>query len=1214
MSNTQLTLRIHESDNLPWVNNLIAAIFYSKYSRELILNNDIILEKLKKIFKFSSNTKENLEEIIRIIDTRIYDISVIVEPDNLNYLNKTNETEKIKELNINYSLYKYLLTNNKQLTAFILPKFLELIGSSCISVERYNSKNYIGLYDIFEYNKGNISRFFNNSAFILKDIKQKDIKKIYHEPKDYILINKWNNENIPDIFKKVSDKDQDEDGIDNKYRLSSTYKKDGDLDITDIIKEQITYNGYYYKLDSCIISDNNTKKNSSRLLTFLTHEDKKYVYLGNVLSTGCTELHELKSYEEVVSIYSKFPCVIFKSNTTFINPDETDINPDEIDNISTYDMKNGSNYTLIYVKFKKIEDEKKEKEAVNKIAKVYKNKIIRAKELKEINELKIQDRIKKIKELKDLEKKLKELEKEKEEKYKKLEEEKQEKVEQLEKEKDKFKQLEKEKEKKLKELEKEKDKLEGEKKADIEKDIKTIEDIKKKISEELPVAKKEDFKNLITLLDEYIQILTNSESDNIKQYEDIEKSIDKIKNIQEEIKDNELKQKEYKRNPDGKKTKYEKNFISNYTHIKIYLDKFIIFIINLLSRQNIIGLIKDEIKDLPDNKKINQILEAISKLPNVDQFQQLNDLLKPTEKKTKEILEAIKTLPNDAKLTTIETLLSPTGAKLDKILDTITELSKQDYKKIIQDAIAQLPKEDNKKLIDDLNAKIDAMQQILLSKIQEQKAVARSKDITLQPEIDDLKRQLQLMGDIQKQLADVSKQDYKKIVDDAISKMPKQDNKKLIDDLNAKMDAMQQTLLSKIQEQRAVARSKDITLQPEIDDLKRQLQLMGDIQKQLADVSKQDYKKIVDDAISKMPKQDNKKLIDDLNAKMDAMQQTLLSKIQEQRAVARSKDITLQPEIDDLKRQLQLMGDIQKQLSEASKTDHTKIVQDLNLKLDNMQKELLEEIKEIKKNSLNSSKSNITLQSEISSLNQQLQLLGEIQKKLSETGYRDNKQLLADMQQELVNFSHKDNEKIILGVQDLLRSFNEQIILKQNEKDIKIHKEHLLLLKEIKSQLDKDVKSRSSSKSKKDDRETELLKLENVELKKQIEILKDIQMKCKRQQKDYERCNKHNMLPYQYIKFKEDELLGAIEEHFKSSKKPSDKIIIEFIFQYFEKNNKVMNLYIIEKYMGDIYDVMKIFNKKYNIENVNITQFYRLLASISIYAKFNDKIKKIFIK
>ena len=371
-----------------------------------------------------------------------------------------------------------------------------------------------------------------------------------------------------------------------------------------------------------------------------------------------------------------------------------------------------------------------------------------------------------------------------------------------------------------------------------------------------------------------------------------------------------------------------------------------------------------------------------------------------------------------------------------------------------------------------------------------------------------------------------------------------------------------------------------------------------------------------------MPKEDNKKLIEDLNAKMDVMQQELIQKIQEQKAVARSRskdNITIQPEIDDLKKQLELMGDIQKQLSDATRIDHTKIVQDLNLKLDTMQQELLgkiKEIREIKKSSSSSIKDNITLQSEITALNQQLQLLGEIQKKLSETGERDNKQLLADMQKELLKYSHKDNELIIKGVQDLLRSFNENIILKQNEKDIKIHKEHLLLLKDIKLQLDKNVKnSNSSSKSKKDDKETELLKLENTELKKQIEILKDIQMKCERQQKDYERCNKHNMLPYKYIKFKEDELLDAIREQFKSkNSKPSDKIIIEFIFQYFEKNNKVMNLYIIEKYMGDIYDVMKIFNKKYNIERVNIKQFYRLLASISIYAKFNDEIKKIFIK
>jgi hypothetical protein len=314
-------------------------------------------------------------------------------------------------------------------------------------------------------------------------------------------------------------------------------------------------------------------------------------------------------------------------------------------------------------------------------------------------------------------------------------------------------------------------------------------------------------------------------------------------------------------------------------------------------------------------------------------------------------------------------------------------------------------------------------------------------------------------------------------------------------------------------------------------------------------------------------------------------------------------------------RQIQLMGDIQKQLSEATKNDHTKIIETLNSKLDDMQQILMDKLQDMQIEKSSSSNDKITLQSEIASLNQQLKLLEDIQTKIAQSGDRDNKQLLQDMQQELLKYSEKDNEKIISGVQDLLRLFNKEIVLKQNEKDVIVHKElernikeQLVLLKDIQSKLDNGDGNNSSNSNCKN--ENNLLKLENTELKQQIEILKDIQSKCKRQQQDYEKCNKHNMLPYKYIKFKEDELLTAIKDNFKGKGKQSDKIIIEFIFKYFEKNNKVMNVYLIEKYMGDIYDVMKIFNKKYNIDDVDIKQFYRLLASISIYAKFNDAIKK----
>ena len=1024
MSSLTLTIpELPDKDikNYSWFNNYIAAILYSQYSRELIYKNDDILKKLKEIFKFTDDTKTNLNDRIRIAtnDNPLINVS---DDNNLSYLNYQNEETIISDLNINTDLYlNYLLTHEKQLTAFFLPKFLEYIKSSLICIERYNGKNYIGMNDmvdyvketrydngIFGFNKQKIEEF----KFKLKQIKQREIKLKYSKLTDYILINKWNNLNKPEIFDEITklDQDDDKDGIDNKYRLSYIYKKNkDDLNIEDKIEEKIVYNDYYYNLDSYIISNNNEKDNS-KLVTCLTYESKKYAYISKL---DCINLTQLKSSSDELNIYSLLPCELFKGKV------HDAIKKD----ITTFNSK--SNYTLIYVKHKKISDVEKAKKDEETRQK--------AEQKREEDRLKAEQKAKKDEETEKTAKFLR---------LAKLEDD-----------------IEK-KNKKLKELELTL--------AEVYKE--DIEEIKKIITFSI---KKDEFNNLKKIINEYIRVLETNQTE-FKRYT-FEEWVKKIYEIYEEINNNN-KRFQLIEAKTGNKSVPDRLFVSFYDNIILYLNKYINFIINLLSRQNTISLLKDEIKDLPDNKKITQILDAIATLPNVDQFNQLNDLLKPTDAKIDQVLNAIATLPNDVKLKKIENLLTPTDAKLTQILEAIAKMPKEDYTKIIQDAIAKLPKED-----------------------------------------------------------------YTKIIQDAIAKMPKEDNKKLIEDLNAKMDVMQQELIQKIQEQKAVARS-------------------------------------------------------------------------------RSKDnITIQPEIDDLKKQLELMGDIQKQLSDATRMDHTKIVQDLNLKLDTMQQELLgkiKEIREIKKSSSSSIKNNITLQSEIVSLNKQLELLGDIQKKLSETGERDNKQLLADMQKELLKYSHKDNELIIKGVQDLLRSFNENIILKQNEKDIKIHKEHLLLLKDIKLQLDKNVKnSNSSSKSKKDDKETELLKLENTELKKQIEILKDIQMKCERQQKDYERCNKHNMLPYKYIKFKEDELLDAIREQFKSkNSKPSDKIIIEFIFQYFEKNNKVMNLYIIEKYMGDIYDVMKIFNKKYNIERVNIKQFYRLLASISIYAKFNDEIKKIFIK
>jgi hypothetical protein len=214
----------------------------------------------------------------------------------------------------------------------------------------------------------NVTNYFNpkkeefNSLNLDKNIKQRDIKLLYSEATDYIIINKWNNINTPSIIEDIikDDNDKDIDGIDNKYRLSSIYKKDGDLDIKDDIEKQITFNGYYYKLDACIITNNDDDINS-QLITCLTNDYTKYIYIGN----KCPDLHEFDWLKKDFSIYSVFPCDLFKP--------KKDISDEEKKKISVFNIKKGSNYTLIYVKSENIQEQKardkaeqKEKEARDK--------------------------------------------------------------------------------------------------------------------------------------------------------------------------------------------------------------------------------------------------------------------------------------------------------------------------------------------------------------------------------------------------------------------------------------------------------------------------------------------------------------------------------------------------------------------------------------------------------------------------------------------------------------------------------------------------------------------------------------------------------------------------------------------------------------------------------------------------------------------------------
>ena len=132
MSSNGLTITIPQKNNKDWFNNFIVSLFYSQYSRELILNKETIKQEIEDIFDFKNNKKiaDIFNEYVKIVDKKNGTTKLAkLDDDNKDMLDFFDDDTKIKIL-IDINFYNYLLTHNKQLTAFILPKILEFIESS----------------------------------------------------------------------------------------------------------------------------------------------------------------------------------------------------------------------------------------------------------------------------------------------------------------------------------------------------------------------------------------------------------------------------------------------------------------------------------------------------------------------------------------------------------------------------------------------------------------------------------------------------------------------------------------------------------------------------------------------------------------------------------------------------------------------------------------------------------------------------------------------------------------------------------------------------------------------------------------------------------------------------------------------------------------------------------------------------------------------------
>ena len=240
-----------------WFNAILMAAFYSQQSRLLIkftskswtpeTITDIKKYKLLMIFKSIVFKYYKDPEAYKNLYSKIKPEIILFYLLELNKTKKqlTGLITKMKKDNMDLSWHP-----------FYINKFYKFLGVKCLDIIIFDNKLYYTL----------------KNDLIKRDIKADPsikIKAIIDANPDVLVIIK----NIPyeTLYNKTNTKLYD------PY-LSTNYKYKHNFNALDI-KNEITFNGYTYKLDSCLLSNFNRDK-GGHVVAGITCRDNKYVYNG----------------------------------------------------------------------------------------------------------------------------------------------------------------------------------------------------------------------------------------------------------------------------------------------------------------------------------------------------------------------------------------------------------------------------------------------------------------------------------------------------------------------------------------------------------------------------------------------------------------------------------------------------------------------------------------------------------------------------------------------------------------------------------------------------------------------------------------------------------------------------------------------------------------------------------------------------------------------
>jgi hypothetical protein len=262
-----------------WFNAILMAAFYSQQSRLL--------------FKFTSKswTPET------ITDSKKYKLLMIFKSIVFKYYKNQREAiefyKKIKpefvllyllQLNKTKNNYKKLLTRVKEKHNLgwnidYIVDFYQFLGIKYLDIIIADNNLYYNLRNDLR-NGGQ-----NTKA-------SDDIKTTIDANPDVLFIVKYD-----DFEKHINNKQK-------KYNpyLSTNFSYENDFNINDV-KDEITFNGYKYKLDSCLLSNHN-KDAGSHSVVGITCLNTRYVYNGWNINTNDKGIKE--------TIVKSNPCSLFK--------------------------------------------------------------------------------------------------------------------------------------------------------------------------------------------------------------------------------------------------------------------------------------------------------------------------------------------------------------------------------------------------------------------------------------------------------------------------------------------------------------------------------------------------------------------------------------------------------------------------------------------------------------------------------------------------------------------------------------------------------------------------------------------------------------------------------------------------------------------------------------------------------------------------------------